>query len=183
MPHLVQMDKKYSKKGMVLVGAEVQGSSPDAIKKMAADHKLQFTITKGISGPSLSNGIPHMAVFNVKGDLVYHGHPSNPATEKAIKDALKDATPPDTATAGNDPFAKPKYLVDERTWTNTDGKTLKAAMISLKDNIGKFRFPNGRTFNFDITKLSEQDQTLIKSKAGTPPGEEEQDPFKNRLDL
>jgi hypothetical protein len=183
MPHLVQMDKKYSKKGMVLVGAEVQGSSPDAIAKIATNHKLQFTITKGISGPSLSNGIPHMAVFDVKGDLVYHGHPSNPATEKAIKDALKDATPPGTEAAGNDPFAKPKYLVDERTWTNTDGKTLKAAMVSLKGNTGQFRFSNGRTFNFDITKLSEEDQTLIKSKAGTAPEKSEEEPEKNKFDF
>ena len=181
MPHLVQMDKKYSKKGMVMVGAEVQGSSPDAIKKMADDHKLQFTITKGISGPSLSNGIPHMAVFDVKGDLVYHGHPSNPATEKAIKDALKDATPPGTAAAGNDPFAKPKYLVDERTWTDKEGRILKAAMISLEGNDGKFRRPNGHTFNFDITKLSEEDQTLIKSKAA--PGEKEQEADKNKFDF
>ena len=182
MPHLVQMDKKYSKKGMVMVGAEVQGSSPDAIKKMAADHKLQFTITKGISGPSLSRGIPHTAVFDVKGELVYHGHPSNPATEKAIKDALKDATP-DTASAGNDPFAKPKYLVDERTWTDKEGRTLKAAMISLEGNNGKFRFPNGRTFNFDITKLSEEDQTLIKGKTGTASKETEEEPDKDKFDF
>ena len=183
MPHLVQMDKKYSKKGMVMVGAEVQGSSPDAIKKMAADHKLQFTITKGISGPSLSRGIPHMAVFDVKGDLVYHGHPSNPESEKAIKDALKDATPPDTASAGNDPFAKPKYLVDERTWTDTEGRTLKAAMISLEGNSGKFRFPNGRIFNFDITKLSEEDQTLIKGKTDTAPEKTEEEPEKDKFDF
>ena len=183
MPHLVQMDKKYSKKGMVMVGAEVQGSSPDAIKKMAADHKLQFTITKGISGPRLANGIPHTAVFDVKGDLVYHGHPSNPATEKAIKDALKDATPPVTAATRNDPFAKPKYLVDERTWTDKEGRILKAAMISLEGNSGKFRRPNGRTFNFDITKLSEEDQTLIKSKAGTAPETTEEEPEKNKFDF
>ncbi len=183
MPHLVQMDKKYSKKGMVLVGAEVQGSSPDAIQKMVTNNKLQFTITKGISGPRLSNGIPHMAVFDVKGNLVYHGHPSSPDTEKAIKVALKDATPPAAEGSGSGIFSKPKYLVDERTWTNPAGKTMKAAMISLKGNIGKFRFSNGRTFDYDITKLSEDDQALIKSKAGDQEENSEEEPGKDKFNF
>ena len=34
MPHLVQMDRKYAKKGMVLVGAEVQGSNDEKIKEV-----------------------------------------------------------------------------------------------------------------------------------------------------
>ena len=152
---------------MVMIGAEVQNSSPEAIAKIANSHKLKFTLTKGIRGPRLSNGIPHTAVFDVKGNLVFNGHPSNPATENAIKAALKDATPPSTDSAGNSFFNKPKYLVDERTWTNADGKTLKAAMVSLNGKTGKFRFPNGRTFNYDITKLSEDDQSLIKEKAAS----------------
>ena len=168
---------------MVMIGAEVQGSSPEAISKIAANHKLQFTLTKGISGPRLANGIPHTAVFDVKGNLVFNGHPSNPATEKAIKDALKDATPPSSGGAGNSFFNKPQHLVDERTWTNSDGKTLKAAMISLKGKIGKFRFPNGRTFNFDITKLSEDDQSLIKEKAATAQEKAGELPEKNKFDF
>ena len=87
MPHLVQMDKKYSKKGMVLIGAEVQGSVEDKINEIIDEHKVQFTVTKGVSGPNLSNAIPHMAVFSTKGDLVFNGHPNN--AEKAIKTALK----------------------------------------------------------------------------------------------
>ncbi|MCH2060619.1 MAG: hypothetical protein MK183_08315 [Verrucomicrobiales bacterium] len=183
MPHLVQMDKKYTNKGMVMIGAEVQNSSPEAIAKIANSHKLKFTLTKGIRGPRLSNGIPHTAVFDVKGNLVFNGHPSNPATEKAIKDALKDATPPSTDSAGNSFFNKPKYLVDERTWTNTDGKTLKAAMVSLNGKTGKFRFPNGRTFNYDITKLSEDDQSLIKEKAASQEDKGDQEAEKNKFEF
>ena len=82
------MDRKYAKKGMVLVGAEVQRSDDDKIKEVIDEHGLKFTVTKGIAGPSLSNAIPHMAVFDVKGDLVFKGHPNQ--AEKAIKTALKD---------------------------------------------------------------------------------------------
>ena len=190
MPHLVQMDRKYSKKGMVLIGAEVQGSAPDAIEKAVDDHKLKFTVTKGVSGPSLSNGIPHMAVFGVDGNLVYHGHPSNPETEKAIKTALKDVKEgglSDSGDSGADPFARPKYLVDERTWTNADGRKLVASLISLQGGKGKFRFKNGREFDYDISKLSANDQKLIQSKSGseaeTETEEEEEEEEENRFDF
>ena len=166
-----------------MIGAEIQNSSPEAIAKIANSHKLKFTLTKGIRGLRLSNGIPHTAVFDVKGNLVFNGHPSNPATEKAIKDALKEATPPNTDSSGNSFFNKPKYLVDERTWTNADGKTLKAAMVSLSGKTGKFRFPNGRMFNYDITKLSEDDQLLIKEKAAPSEEKSDQETEKNRFEF
>ena len=163
-----------------MIGAEVQNSSPESITKIANSHKLKFTLTKGIRGPRLSNGIPHTAVFDVKGNLVFNGHPRNPATEKAIKNALMDATPPST---GNSFFNNPKYLVDERTWTNSDGKTLKAAMVSLSGKTGKFRFPNGRTFNYDITKLSKDDQSLIKEKAASLEDKGDQEAEKNKFEF
>ena len=166
-----------------MIGAEIQNSSPEAIAKIANSHKLKFTLTKRIRGPRLYNGIPHTAVFDVKGNLVFNGHPSNPATEKAIKNALKEATPPNTDSSGNSFFNKPKYLVDERTWTNADGKTLKAAMVSLSGKTGKFRFPNGRTFNYDITKLSEDDQLLIKEKAAPSEEKSDQETEKNRFEF
>ena len=166
-----------------MIGAEIQNSSPEAIAKIANSHKLKFTLTKGIRGPRIYNGIPHTAVFDVKGNLVFNGHPSNPATEKAIKDALKEATPPNTDSSSNSFFNKPKYLVDERTWTNADGKTLKAAMVSLSGKTGKFRFPNGRMFNYDITKLSEDDQLLIKEKAAPSEEKSDQETEKNRFEF
>ncbi len=164
MPHLVQMDKKYAKKGMVMIGAEVQGSDSGSIKKILDEHKVEFPVVSGVRGPSLSRGIPHTAVFDVGGKLVHHGHPSDPATEKAIKAALKEAKA-DDAGAADDIFAKPTHLVEERQWKNAEGKTLTAALVSLEGNTGTFRFPNGRIFKYDIGKLSDEDQALIKEKA------------------
>ena len=69
MPHLVQMDKRYSKKGLHIVAPEVQGSSVEAIEEIVKNEKMKFTVTKGISGPSLTRGIPHAAVFDVSGKV------------------------------------------------------------------------------------------------------------------
>ena len=63
MPHLVQMEKKLSKKGLVVVAPEVQGSSEEDIKKLVDKNKIGYTVTKSISGPRLGNGIPRTAVF------------------------------------------------------------------------------------------------------------------------
>ena len=157
---------------MVLVGAEVQRSDDDKIKEVVEKQGLKFTVTKGIAGPSLSNAIPHMAVFDVKGDLVFKGHPNQ--AEKAIKTALKDVKEDSSTTEEPSIFTKPKYLIDERIWTNDKGKKLKASLISLEGNTGNFRFSNGRKFNYDITKLSVEDQTLIKNKSNIE-GEEKEE--------
>jgi hypothetical protein len=81
----------------------------------------------------------------------------------------------DSAESGTDPFARPKYLVNERTWTNADGRKLVAALISLDGEEGKFRFTNGREFDYDISKLSTDDQELIQSKSGSETEEEEEE--------
>jgi hypothetical protein len=166
MPHLVKMDKKYAKDGMVLIGAEVQGSEIPAIEDAVKEHKLKFPVTKGISGPNLSNGIPHMAVFDAKGKMLAHGHPNSPEIEKAIKTAMKGATPVEEKSGSGSVFDnKPKDLVAEREWTNAEGKKIKATLISVDGTKGQFRFPNGRSFDYDITSLSKEDQEMIAEKS------------------
>jgi hypothetical protein len=56
----------------------------------------------------------------------------------------------------------PRPLVDERTWTNTDGKTLIALLASVIDTVGNFEGNDGKVFKYPIEKLSEKDQSLIK---------------------
>jgi len=165
MPHLVQMDKRYTKKGLTLVAPEVQGSSVEAIEEMVKEKKLSYTVTKSISGPSLSNGIPHAAVFDVAGKMIWHGHPADDEFEKTIKKALKNATPVESASKSSSVFDKPKELVASRTWTNADGKALTAALVSVSvsGDTGTFRKANGQTFSYAVSKLSEGDQEIIKN--------------------
>ncbi|MDG2125405.1 MAG: hypothetical protein P8J87_17005 [Verrucomicrobiales bacterium] len=160
------MDKRYKSKGLTLVAPEVQGSSAEAIEEMVKEKKLSYTITKSITGPRLSNGIPHAAVFDVSGKMVYHGHPASPDFEKSIKTALKEAKPAEEKGTGS-VFDKPKNLVESRTWTNADGNSLTAALISVSGDTGSFRKANGQTFSYAISKLSEGDREII-SKASEP---------------
>ena len=167
MPHLVQMDKKLSKKGLVIVAPEVQGSSEEDIKEVLEENDVEYTVTKSISGPVLGRGIPRTAVFDVSGKLIYVGHPSDPKTEKAIKAALKDATPPDgeSSSSSSGLTARKADLVANRKWTNNDGKEMEAALVDLTGDTGHFKFPNGRKFDYAITNLSDADQAAIKAAA------------------
>ena len=97
------------KKGLVVVAPEVQGSSPDAIAKIVDEGKIEYTVTQGMRGPSLGRGIPHMAVFDVHGKLVFSGHPMDPEAEKSIKAALKEVEGGDEMSSGL--AARPVRLV------------------------------------------------------------------------
>ena len=163
MPHLVQMERRLSKKGLVVVAPEVQESSVEDIKKIIERNRVGYTVTKGISGPILGNGIPRTAVFDVSGKLIHVGHPMSPDTEKAIKSALKDATADGHSSTGSSGLAPMKTdLVPKRTWTNSDGKTMEASLVELVGTTGHFKFSNGQKYEYDITKLSDADQEAIK---------------------
>lgn len=145
-----------------MVAPEVQGSSVEAIEELAEDKRLKYAITKGISGPSLSRGIPSTAVFDVEGKLIYVGHPMSPDTEKVIKEALKEATPSEDEESSSGLAPRQQDLIANRTWTNSEGKEMTATLVSVTGNTGHFKFTNGQTFDLDLSKLSEADQAVIK---------------------
>ena len=176
MPHLVQMDKRYRKKGLVIIGAEVQGSDDAAIKKITDDHKVEFTVTKGVQGPSTGSGIPRTVVFDATGKAVFAGHPADDKFERAVKDALrelkKSGGAPTEETKSNFPEKK-QDLIAQRTWTNKEGKSIKAAVLSIDGDQVKFKLSNGKTANYEIANLSEEDQEIIQ-KAGEEADEDEE---------
>lgn len=88
----------------------------------------------------------------------YHGYArlqQKGGTGNAAKPSTQ-ARPPTTA----------KPLFPERTWTSAEGKTTKAAILSLTGNKVKMKLPNGRVLDYPIEKLSKADQKLIRDKAG-----------------
>ena len=155
-----------------MIGAEVQGSTTEDIEKVIKDQKIKFPVTKGANGPIAVNAIPHTVIFDTKGKLIYSGYPDD-AAEKAIKKALKGATPEgedDTKVAsasGPSSLFERKELVTQRDWTDSQGRQLTASLSSLSGNTGTFRRPDGRTFEYDITKLSDEDQKVIAEAAKT----------------
>lgn len=157
------MERKYAKKGLTIIAPEVQGSPTEAIQEIVKEHRIEYTVTQGITGPSVgSGGIPNMAVFDTTGKLVWVGHPMDDKAEDAIRDALRSAK----ESAGSSGSSLPKRkleLMPLRSWTNAEGRQLQAALISLDGTTGHFKLANGRPFDYDITKLSEADQQAIQA--------------------
>ena len=53
-------------------------------------------------------------------------------------------------------------LIAMREWTNREGKTIKAAVLSADDKKAKLKRENGKIYNYEIEKLSEDDQEIIR---------------------
>jgi hypothetical protein len=177
MPQLVALHKRNADKGLAVVGLHVQNAEDDEIKEVVKKLKIKFPVTKGGSGPSKGNGIPHTLVFDVEGKLAFEGHPADKDFKKAVDKSLKAVTasapssglgPKPGATPSTSPStkpAKPAVLIAERAWTNTDGKTMTAALVSVDGDNAKFKKKDGSTFNYPLSKLTEEDQATIKEAA------------------
>jgi hypothetical protein len=177
MPQLVALYNRNKDKGFVLVGMHRQTAKDEEVQAVVKKMKVKFPITKGGGGPSKGNGIPHTLVFDSKGKLVFEGHPSEAGFDKAIKRSLKDVAsssapssglspkPGSTPTKPESPGSKPDapaVLVPERAWTNAEGKTMMAALVSVDGDKGTFKKKDGSTFTYQISKLKADDQEAIK---------------------
>jgi len=165
MPHLVKMDKRYRDKGLVIIGAESQNSSEDAIKKITDDAKVEFTITKGVSGPVQVSGIPVALIFDAKGKMIFQGHPSSDEFDKTVKSALKEVGETEEVAEEKKVVKKDKPLVAYRKWTNAEGKSLTASILKLEGEEITFQFRTGKVVKYQLGKLSEDGQKFIKLAA------------------
>ena len=156
------MDKRYSKKGLAVIGVEIQGSSKDAIETIAKEYRIKFPITQSVSGPSTGMGIPRVVVFDATGKMIYMGHPEKKEFEKSVKQALKNITKPTNEDHTSSLLDKPKSLIEEKSWTNTDGNTMIAEVIGVDGDQVHFKLSSGKKVKYPVAKLSQEDQELIK---------------------
>jgi hypothetical protein len=165
MPHLVQMSKRYGKKGLQVIGAHVQSASDEKIVDVAEKLKINFPVSKGVRGPQVgANSIPKLLVFDTEGSLIFAGHPMDDA-DKVIKKALREVKEDDSGSGRKFGLPqRPKDLSEVRDWTNDEGKTIQAALVSVSGDQIKFRMKNGRLVDYPIAKLSEKDQDFVASK-------------------
>ena len=145
--------------GLSIIAAESQNTPSEKVKTLLDKNKAEFTVTRQVRGPLSSRGIPHSYVFDVEGQLIFQGHPGDPKFEKTIKAALKDFEVEADEPQGD--------LFPQRTWKNSDGKPLVAAITEINGDTITFKLKNGRKIPYDISKLSEEDQKLIKEKTAT----------------
>ncbi|MGJ8658127.1 MAG: TlpA family protein disulfide reductase [Akkermansiaceae bacterium] len=156
------MDKKSRKKGLVIIGAESQGSSDAQIKKITDNAKVEFTITKGVNGPAKVRGIPYALVFDTSGSVIFKGSPSSDDFEKTIKKALKEV--------GDEEEPEEKRvrktnapLIPQRNWTNEEGKKISASVTSVTGDTVIFKLHNLKVVKYQLSKLSEADQKMINT--------------------
>lgn len=169
MPQLVALDKRYKDKGFRLIGVHAQQGTDEEILVPVKKLKAKYSIARTGQSPIEVKGIPHMFIFNSKGELVFDGHPGGGEAEKIIKKELRTLAASGGAGGGDEggPFGPKKSesagpLVSERTWTSADGRPLVATLISVKDGTGTFKRKDGKSFEIVLNKLSDADQKVIE---------------------
>jgi hypothetical protein len=165
MPQLAALDKRYGKKGFQLIGIHKQSGTDEEILAVVKQTKVKFPIARTGDSPVNFSGIPHMFIFNPKGELVFEGHPAGGEADKVIRKELRNVNLPDDDD--EDSSFGPKKdarapLVAERTWTGTDGRTLIATLLSVENGTGKFKRKDGVSFSLPLAKLAPADQKVIE---------------------
>lgn len=165
LPHLAEMYKKHSDDGLVIIGAESQGSNADVIKKVIEKAKVTYPIVQGANGPIAVSGIPRAFVFNPDGELVWDGNPLGSQFDDAVKDCLKLVKSANQAKTG--PAVTAPLLFSTRSWTNSDGKAIRAAIKRVTDTNVTFVMPNLSEVQYPLAKLSQESREMIAEVAGT----------------
>lgn len=164
LPHLAQLEKDNRAKGLVIIGAESQGSSKEEIKPIIEKAKVEYTITDGADGPIEVTGIPRAFVFDRTGKMVFDGNPNGKEFTEAVNKALGEGAPTATAEAGAAPTAATAAapLIASRAWTNADGKEIRAAVKSVDATHVTFLMDGGKEVRYPLDKLSEESRAAIK---------------------
>ena len=151
LPHLADLDKRYRDKGLLIIGAESQGHSKNDIEPLLKKANVNYTITSGASGPIQVRGIPRAFVFNVEGGLVFDGHPGDEGFDRSIKKALRDV-----GAMKEDSSAPAGPLIESTTWTNSEGKEIRAAVQSADSKEAVFVNVVGNVTPEQLAELGEK---------------------------
>jgi thiol-disulfide isomerase/thioredoxin len=96
IPHLTEVQKKFKDKATLIgISSEDTATVKPFVKKMA--DKMDYTVAvdkaRGSSKAYMEEfgvqGIPHAFIINKKKQIVWHGHPMEPAFEKTLEAVVK----------------------------------------------------------------------------------------------
>ncbi len=166
LPHLAELEKENRSKGLLIIGAESQGSSKDEIKPLIEKAKVEYTITDGAEGPIEFSAIPRCFVFDAQGMLVYDGSPSGAAFDSAVEEALEKM-----GTTDSKPSSTTGPLIPSREWTNSSGQAITAAVKSVDATNVTFIMANGKTVVYALSKLSDDSRKVIEAAGKGPDAE------------
>ena len=171
---MVSLAKKFKDQPFHLIASNCQGFrfGKDVIlgrlKKHGWSEGMEnFTVahqTMYKRGVQKGMHVPYYFIFDHTGKLRYH-HQAGPwhggdgdKYQELVAQLIKEIPKQDKPQTN-------KPLTKLRDWTNTEGKTLKAVLLKVKDGKAHFRKKNGSVFWYDLDQLIREDREEIKKLA------------------
>lgn len=96
--------------------------------------------------------------------LAKEGRKAASEVRKKIKEEGVEGNAPQVKQDDDTEEDEEKDLFDTQNWTNSAGKKIRAAVVSADDTKVLFRMANGKEINYDISKLSQRSQDIIKER-------------------
>jgi cytochrome c biogenesis protein CcmG/thiol:disulfide interchange protein DsbE len=102
IPHLIELYKKYGGQGVVILGLTDEPKAK--VEPFAKEMGMIYPVGCGSksSGAYGVTGIPHAAIVDTAGNVVWDGHPMQPDFESTLEAQLKK-TPPKVASQSKGP--------------------------------------------------------------------------------
>lgn len=84
-----------------------------------------------------------------------------------MDDLLRDLPPGDGGRAGqrpggDDSGSDPPAMRQEEDWTNSEGRTIRAALVGVEEGFALFRMTNGTVHRYPVGKLSEASRAKLE---------------------
>jgi len=170
LPELAKIHRRYDSKGLEVVGLETGGSDKDAIVKLCKSARVEYPIMKGGRVPVRINRIPHACVYDSSGKLVWEGNPHEGGFLDSVRDALRDiGKEAVSGEAAEEATSNTGPMIAMREWKNNEGKIIRAELLRVEDGKVVFKISH-REVPYEISKLSDEDQKLIRDAVGSKSG-------------
>ena len=172
---MVGLAKKYKDDPLHIIASYCQRGSKDPalefLKSKGWDEEKMTNMSVMYQTRYTNDGkityVPYYLIFDHTGKLRYH-HMAGPyhggngdKYQKQVAELLKEVPKKEL----RDPNAP---LTKLRGWKNAEGKTIEAALLSVKDGKAKLRMRDGRVYNYPLEKLSKESQKEIEELVEKP---------------
>jgi thiol-disulfide isomerase/thioredoxin len=104
IPHLIELYKKFSAQGVVIMGLTDEPKAK--VEPFAKEMGMIYPVGCGSrsSGAYGVTGIPHAAIVDTAGNIVWEGHPMQPDFESTLEAQIKKTPPKVSQTKGPTPL-------------------------------------------------------------------------------
>lgn len=89
IPHLNELQEKYGKKGLAVVGVTDEPTSK--IETFMSSHTMDYLVATGVKDVYRNSAIPHAWLISPGGEVLWRGHPAS-LEESQIEENLAGAT-------------------------------------------------------------------------------------------